>query len=343
MMTDNERQKLKEVFEEQENSLLKMIDEEAEREAVFSQRFERKMDRLLRRSGGANVVTRTHVRRLVVLAAALALMAALAIAGSAVLKTIDLDEFSHYGNYQNEKAAEYLSTTDLFQNKVDLYYVDSDINSANNDVLDYYVDDARNEYIYNSNGTLRAYKPFEKTATLIREKVCAPTFGKDVVLNERQAKEYGTEILRKMRGDDFDKFEFAFCEYVNNKYYHVVYNQMYADDYIGESMLVRFDQKGNLRLITFKGNGELTNFDPEILKEISTAQLNKFIANKAKETEYEGKTYVRHDIQEKMIRMDDGKLGIEIKVIVTFSTKHGLDDDAMSVFYPFPDQAAASK
>ncbi len=283
-------------------------------------------------------------KNILIVIVAFVLCGALAVSGSALLQNFDVEDYKSTKGFTNETISKYLSTTDLFDNKVNVHYVDT-VTDHRGLVTNRYVDETGNEYRYNADGTLRSVYVAEEMSDALREKVVVPTFGKTSELNEKQAKELGTELLREFIGEDFKNYKFKYLQNVEDtKSYYVGYAKFYSNDVIGEYCIAGFDYDGTVRILSSHSVGVMQKMDLDILKNVTDQTLDTFIRGELNERKSDDESLLSYMIRDKKIKEKDEKMGISIRVVATYNdAEGGVAESAMTLFYPFPDQAAVKK
>ena len=152
---------------------------------------------------------------------------------------------------------------------------DRTMNISMDEQVDIYVDDERNEFLFNKDGTIRSFIKSSSNATG-SDKTEALTADK----TSGSKKDIAADFARKMYGEDlFGKFKYKSTYTMGGDMPVVEFSIVYDGfEYItGPICSVTFNPDGTVAACQMPGYEKLADFDESLLKGISKEKLNEFV------------------------------------------------------------------
>lgn len=152
---------------------------------------------------------------------------------------------------------------------------DRTMNISMNEQVDIYVDDNRNEFMFNKDGTIRS---FIKSSSNDPASDKNDTFATDKASGSK--KDIAADFARKMYGEDlFSKFKYKSTYTMGGNMPVVEFSIVYDGfEYItGPTCSVTFNPDGTVAACQMPNYEKLADFDPSLLKGISKEKLNEFV------------------------------------------------------------------
>ncbi len=152
---------------------------------------------------------------------------------------------------------------------------DRTMNISMDEQVDIYVDDERNEFLFNKDGTIRSFIKSNSNATG-SDKTEALTTDKA----SGSKKDIAADFARKMYGEDlFSKFKYKSTYTMGGNMPVVEFSIVYDGfEYItGPTCAVTFNPDGTVAACQMPNYEKLAGFDPSLLKGVSKEKLDEFV------------------------------------------------------------------